>query len=36
MRFAHVAPQEPLFAQAIERCRGGHPDAGTLALLRAH
>ena len=34
--FAHVAPQEPLFVQAIERCCGGHPDAGTLALLRAH
>ena len=34
--FAHVAPQEPLFAHAIERCCGGHPDAGTLALLRGH
>lgn len=34
--FAHVAPQEPLFAQAIEHCCDGHPDAGTLALLRGH
>jgi len=31
--FAHVAPEEPLFARAIGRCCGGHPDTGTLALL---
>jgi len=32
--FAQVAPQEPLFGQALGRFYGGKPDASTLALLR--
>jgi uncharacterized protein (DUF1810 family) len=31
--FAQVAPQEPLFAQALERFFGGMPDKNTLELL---
>jgi uncharacterized protein (DUF1810 family) len=31
--FAQVAPQEPLFAQALERFFGGRPDKNTLELL---
>ena len=31
--FEHVARDQPLFAQAIERCCGGRRDPRTLALL---
>lgn len=31
--FAQVAPQEPLFGQALERFFGGRPDKNTLELL---
>lgn len=33
--FAHVAPGEPLFAQALQAFFGGQPDAATLRLLDA-
>ncbi|OGB02133.1 MAG: calpastatin [Burkholderiales bacterium RIFCSPHIGHO2_12_FULL_61_11] len=31
--FAQVAPDEPVFSQALERFFGGQPDERTLALL---
>ena len=31
--FAQVAPGEPAFRQALDRCFGGQPDALTLRLL---
>ncbi len=31
--FNAVAPDAPVFAQALKNCFGGKPDAGTLALL---
>ncbi|MDO8447865.1 MAG: DUF1810 domain-containing protein [Rhodoferax sp.] len=31
--FAQVAPQEPVFKQALERFFGGKPDESTLKLL---
>jgi uncharacterized protein (DUF1810 family) len=31
--FAQVAPEEPLFGQALERFYGGQPDENTLELL---
>jgi uncharacterized protein (DUF1810 family) len=31
--FAQVAPEEPLFSQALERFFGGRPDENTLELL---
>lgn len=33
--FEHVAPQEPVFGQAIERFYGGERDAATLEWLQA-
>ncbi|MBN8493857.1 MAG: DUF1810 domain-containing protein [Burkholderiales bacterium] len=33
--FMHAAPQEPLFAQALQQFFGGEPDARTLALLHS-
>ena len=33
--FAQVAPQEPVFRQALEKYYGGQPDAKTLELLAA-
>ena len=33
--FAQVAPQEPVFRQALEKYYGGQPDARTLELLAA-
>jgi len=32
--FAAVAPEEPLYAQVLQRFCGGRPDARTLALLQ--
>ncbi len=32
--FAQVAPQEPVFQQALARFFGGQPDEATLKLLR--
>ncbi len=34
--FERVAPEEPVFAQALERFFDGRRDAKTLALLGAH
>ena len=31
--FAHVAPDEPVFAEVLRRCFGGHDDPSTRELL---